>query len=1078
MASEETPTNELIRDVKARVADLQKTLKDPAAKPWDRQVEIQRQNLRKPLLSAVFKAPDEAVSIKLAGKLWAETTYALIDRYRKLIAEMEAKIASSANEPPPPSNQHQRGNGRRQRAHLGDSDGAHGGKHNPLDVGPVALRKLLKRFTTFLTEEDRFWKQLFLRFSRAFKMPEADVAIEALAMLATDPDDLLRNSHAATAGGDEDEGPILLSETEGDSRAPPAQGEVTSEVREHRLLQLSKCLISLGDLARYRALAKEAPSPQVRRGRGGKASRGGRGGPPPTSTSTDPIRDRETDFALATSYYHHAHYLLPSDGNASNQLAILAMYSDDHFSATMRYYRAVCVERDFPTSLGNLKRSLAKILEKMETEKTAREATISGNDDAVNRLKREILEMHALWHLKPRAKEHSSHVLSQLHTHISSRALSSEFIIHTFVMALGALHVLSTSNVTPDGSIAPGVPLVRAHLLGLLQVLISVGNEEIQEALRSSSRESTAGNLAGFITASWRRTLPALRIASHWFVQARTTLVPDRTFWDTYAKFGTLLKQVFPEDKLPTEEIPLDEDLDLRGFLPLELDGGAHTQSSQVTGLQQESSSPARMPMFKRSDSTMFHPNEEHLIRLRDVQREMKLLVSSGDTPLGLAKERFVVEHPTVVARTIKRSDTLTSTNTSEVDDDARTISTTTDDPVRAAMNATLDEDDDDDEEQILYPRMGFEATKLVPPVTVTPHVAPIALVGNSPSAFPPPLSSLSTSPSSHHVASLVASPINIPSPNITTAEDLLSRVLGRGSPSLSPSLAPGSLARLRTNSTGDASVPFASSPLATHPFLQETPAYQPMLVHDQYPQPSFNRAPGVPTHRSNVASINSATSMSGYNLSSSPSHLSYHHSRTNSFSKNPSTVLPPPQSHLAQGGLYPNHEPLPDVPSTSSNKYFLSSGLSNEVGSVPPLGSVSPRSNPLGAIGSAVPSSSPPLSTSVIGNQRAHDVATPPRSIPGSWNAATLFDSIYSAPPRQYPTPVSPTYKQPPVYQTAQYPSQAATPTRGSAQTITSQYAQPPTMINSTLNHLIPGAAKAGYGQSGAGVGGPAGWS
>lgn len=45
-----------------------------------------------------------------------------------------------------------------------------------------------------------------------------------------------------------------------------------------------------------------------------------------------------------------------------------------------------------------------------------------------------------------------------------------------------------------------------------------------------------------------------------------------------------------------------------------------------------------------------------------------------------------------------------------DVEDDSRTVST--DDPVGAAMNATLDEDDDDDE-QILYPRIVAESPKM-----------------------------------------------------------------------------------------------------------------------------------------------------------------------------------------------------------------------------------------------------------------------------------------------------------------------------------------------------------------------------
>lgn len=300
--------------------------------------------LRKVIISALFNYPDDPATIKLAGTLWAETTYGLIERYRQLVSEMRNKVATAG-----PTDR-MRTNGRRPRFAEGQE-------------GPVALRKLLKRFTGFLSDEEKFWTQLFLQFARIFNIREASSSIVALSLMATDPDDLIRNTRDAV-------GPPNLS-------TEPLSPNPTPAVKEHRLLQLHKCLISLGDLARYRTLAKE-PTAQ------------------PTSAPNENRRNRnpvDLDFSLSAEFYRQAHLLLPTDGNPSNQLAIIAMRAENHFDAALHYYRAICVERSFLTSNGNLLRWFAKNIDAKRSQ-----AYPEGSTD---RLKWQILDLHAYWHLRP-----------------------------------------------------------------------------------------------------------------------------------------------------------------------------------------------------------------------------------------------------------------------------------------------------------------------------------------------------------------------------------------------------------------------------------------------------------------------------------------------------------------------------------------------------------------------------------------------------------------------------------------------------------------------------------------------------
>ncbi|XP_076893692.1 nonsense-mediated mRNA decay factor SMG7-like isoform X1 [Bidens hawaiensis] len=89
------------------------------------------------------------------------------------------------------------------------------------------------------------------------------------------------------------------------------------------LLSCHRCLIYLGDLARYKGLYVEGDS-------------------------------KARDFAAASSYYMQAATLWPSSGNPHHQLAILASYSGDELLAVYRYFRSLAIETPFITARDNL----------------------------------------------------------------------------------------------------------------------------------------------------------------------------------------------------------------------------------------------------------------------------------------------------------------------------------------------------------------------------------------------------------------------------------------------------------------------------------------------------------------------------------------------------------------------------------------------------------------------------------------------------------------------------------------------------------------------------------------------------
>lgn len=99
-------------------------------------------------------------------------------------------------------------------------------------------------------------------------------------------------------------------------------GVKSSEVKKG-LMSCHRCLIYLGDLARYKGMYGEGES-------------------------------RNRDYAAASSYYLQAASLCPYSGNPHHQLAILASYSGDELAVVYRYFRSLAAEMSFSTAKDNL----------------------------------------------------------------------------------------------------------------------------------------------------------------------------------------------------------------------------------------------------------------------------------------------------------------------------------------------------------------------------------------------------------------------------------------------------------------------------------------------------------------------------------------------------------------------------------------------------------------------------------------------------------------------------------------------------------------------------------------------------
>ncbi|KAK2640983.1 hypothetical protein Ddye_022746 [Dipteronia dyeriana] len=148
------------------------------------------------------------------------------------------------------------------------------------------VTKIRLQFKTFLSEATGFYHELILKIRANYGLPLGNFSEDS------------------------------------ENRVMDKDGKKSAEVKKG-LVSCHRCLIYLGDLARYKGLYGEGDS-------------------------------KSREYAAASSYYLQAAALWPSSGNPHHQLAILASYSGDELAAVYRYFRSLAVDSPFSTARDNL----------------------------------------------------------------------------------------------------------------------------------------------------------------------------------------------------------------------------------------------------------------------------------------------------------------------------------------------------------------------------------------------------------------------------------------------------------------------------------------------------------------------------------------------------------------------------------------------------------------------------------------------------------------------------------------------------------------------------------------------------
>ncbi|XP_022872103.1 protein SMG7-like [Olea europaea var. sylvestris] len=157
----------------------------------------------------------------------------------------------------------------------------------PSRAGPDRLTKIRSQLKAFLSETTGFYHDLMLKIRVKYGLP--------LDNFSDDPHNQISSLEHGNKFSEKNKG----------------------------LISCHRCLIYLGDLARYKGLYGEGDS-------------------------------KAREFAAASSYYMQASSLWPSSGNPHHQVAILAGYSNDELGSIYCYFRSLAVENPFITARDNL----------------------------------------------------------------------------------------------------------------------------------------------------------------------------------------------------------------------------------------------------------------------------------------------------------------------------------------------------------------------------------------------------------------------------------------------------------------------------------------------------------------------------------------------------------------------------------------------------------------------------------------------------------------------------------------------------------------------------------------------------
>ncbi|XP_014600961.1 PREDICTED: protein SMG7-like isoform X1 [Polistes canadensis] len=282
------------------------------------------------------------------------------------------------------------------------------------------------------------------------------------------------------------------------------------------------CLVHLGDIARYRNESKQAEL-----------------------------------------FYRHAVSLSPTSGQPYNQLALLETSRGDKLGTVFHYARSVTVKHPFPVATANLAKTLSSALNDQ-----------SYNIEGKTKLSTQeyvtvFLKLHGIIHNLGDLKIASSYVkllTETLTALVATESFSSWMLVQMLVINLYALQhttgitsdaaeFLKTDQLSTDEKLAKNCILdfISGSLAALLLPVYTIKNHIVEYF-----------------------ALPSIKLCLDW-IRINPTVLEETAFtsrlqiWPSLCVLLNALQQSIVDFKYDQYiKVPLPEDRDLQGFLPLE----------------------------------------------------------------------------------------------------------------------------------------------------------------------------------------------------------------------------------------------------------------------------------------------------------------------------------------------------------------------------------------------------------------------------------------------------------------------------------------------------------------------------
>ncbi|KAF2148387.1 hypothetical protein K461DRAFT_297810 [Myriangium duriaei CBS 260.36] len=384
--------------------------------------------------------------------------------------------------------------------------------------------------------------------------------------------------------------------------------------RDHCLMSCYQALISLGDLARWRATEK---------------------------------LDKEPTWGPAIGYYDLAVALRSSSGVAFNQRSIIAQHDRDHLRATYYVYRSIVVEEPFEKGLDNLGIHMSSLRKKWGSSDFSPKSNIPGFEGANKALTVWFLRLHSMCYLGEMFKGHDeleAEVINRLESHVlqaENPGLLMKIILINMAAERTTLIRLTDADITSQIPILQAFYFYQRLNVKTFNLLMTIWTKLLGSGVISgilSSDDHGPKQAAHLIST----ILPALRTYCRWLAASSRFLLPEsidanlkdmgNELWSNYAVMLSVTIASHPIRDLPQVIYQLEEDADVSGFQPLD------TQETEFVWHCDDG-----QPKLKHNDAQVRRnsANAETMARIRDIQIIGLHLAAQEETPIAFENNHF-----------------------------------------------------------------------------------------------------------------------------------------------------------------------------------------------------------------------------------------------------------------------------------------------------------------------------------------------------------------------------------------------------------------------------------------------------